>query len=78
MTGFIGSDGFLPASSSHPGGVNIARLDGSVAFISDDIDCGEQSSPAPTEIEMKSGVESPYGVWGALGTIDGGEVWDEY
>ena len=31
-----------------------------------------------TEEEMKSGVASPYGVWGAFGTIDGGEVANEF
>lgn len=78
LTGSIGSDGFLPAGSCHPSGLNIARADGSVAFISNKIDCGDQSHPVPTEAEMQAGVASPYGVWGALGTINGAEVMDEY
>lgn len=72
------SDGIYSASSPHSGGVNVARMDGSVAFIDEDIDAGDSSSPTPTEDEMKSGVASPYGVWGALGTINGGEVVDEF
>lgn len=58
----------LPASSMHTGGVNIVSMDGSVRFISNSIDTGNTAATPPT-----SGA-SPYGVWGALGTLDGGEV----
>ena len=43
-------------------------VDGSVRFISETIDCGD-----PSVKEVASG-QSPYGVWGALGTISGGET----
>jgi type II secretory pathway pseudopilin PulG len=59
--------GIYSASSNHTGGVNAALLDGSCRFVSDTIDCGTLSSPRPM-----SGA-SPYGVWGAMGTPDGGE-----
>lgn len=78
VNGTIGVDGIYSASGPHPGGINLARIDGSVAFIDADIDCGDSSSPCPTEEEMTAGVPSPYGVWGALGTIDGGEIVVEY
>ncbi len=58
----------LPASSMHTGGVNIVSMDGSVRFVSNSIDTGNTAAAPPT-----SGA-SPYGVWGALGTLDGGEV----
>jgi prepilin-type processing-associated H-X9-DG protein len=62
-------DGFvlMSASSYHSGGVNSGFLDGSVHFIQDGIDCGNLSNTP-----VQSGT-SPYGVWGAAGSIDGGE-----
>jgi type II secretory pathway pseudopilin PulG len=57
----------LSASSYHPGGVNIGMGDASVRFVSDTIDTGNLSL-APVD----SGA-SPYGVWGALGSMKGGE-----
>ncbi|MEQ1827151.1 MAG: DUF1559 domain-containing protein, partial [Pirellula sp.] len=60
--------GVFSAASFHTGGVNAVFMDGSVRFIPSSIDAGN-SSAAP----VTSG-QSPYGVWGALGTLDGGEV----
>lgn len=53
--------------SYHPGGANVARFDGSVTFVSDSIDTNGANLPP-----VKSG-QSPYGVWGAMGSISGGE-----
>ncbi|MBQ9812308.1 MAG: DUF1559 domain-containing protein [Thermoguttaceae bacterium] len=64
--------GYLSASSYHAGGVNGLRVDGSVAFYSDTIDCGNrlgENSWSGTDPIGKS----PFGVWGALGSRDGGE-----
>jgi prepilin-type N-terminal cleavage/methylation domain-containing protein/prepilin-type processing-associated H-X9-DG protein len=55
------------ATSYHTGGVNAGLLDGSVRFISNTIDTGTLTNP-----QQLSG-SSPYGVWGAYGTVDGGE-----
>ncbi|MGL6195807.1 MAG: DUF1559 domain-containing protein [Thermoguttaceae bacterium] len=64
---FDGGNGIFTASSNHTGGVNCALLDGSVRFISETIDTGNLTLPQPT------GGASPYGTWGALGSISGGE-----
>ncbi len=63
--------GIWTATSEHTGGVQCAMADGSVHFISDNIDTGNLGIVAPSE---NSGVVSPYGVWGALGTKSAGEV----
>ena len=60
--------GVFSPQSFHSGGVNVGMADGSVRFVSDTIDCGSANSYGVT-----SG-ESPYGVWGAMGTPEGGET----
>ena len=64
-----GYRGYCAASSYHRGGANALKADGAVIFVSDTINCktaGAGSSPVYLG-------ESPYGVWGALGSINGGE-----
>ncbi|GAB6185476.1 DUF1559 family PulG-like putative transporter [Thermopirellula anaerolimosa] len=56
-----------PPTSNHPGGANVAMLDGSVRFVSETIDTGNLSLGL-----VDSGM-SNYGVWGALGSRAGGE-----
>lgn len=62
----------IPPTSYHPGGAVVALADASVRFISETIDAGD-----PTLPEVQSGV-SPYGVWGALGSKEGGEPMREF
>ncbi len=64
--------GNFAAGSSHAaGGVNCAFGDRSIRFITAQIDCGDLSQPAPIGNDRKN---SPYGVWGSMGTIAADEV----
>jgi prepilin-type N-terminal cleavage/methylation domain-containing protein/prepilin-type processing-associated H-X9-DG protein len=60
----------LTASSEHTGGVQVLMVDGSVHFVSENIDTGNLSFPPPP---VNGNGPSPYGVWGALGSKSGGE-----
>lgn len=62
----------MTANSRHAGGVQGVLVDGSVRFISENIDSGNQSAVKPTT------GRSPYGIWGALGTVSSGEVPGEF
>ena len=69
-----GSDKILSVSSFHSGGINAAMADGSVRFITDNIDCTDDKGD--TDYYNNGGEpsgKSPFGVWGAMGTIKGGE-----
>ena len=70
--------GAMAASSHHTGGVNVGYGDGSVSFVSDSINTGNQAlrlgedrghNGRPNEYSGPS----TYGVWGALGSAGGGE-----
>jgi len=64
--------GIATAGSYHSGGVNVCMVDGSVHFINDSINAGNAGAA-----NVRAGL-SPYGVWGALATRDGGEVVDAF
>jgi prepilin-type processing-associated H-X9-DG protein len=67
-------NGLFPPQSFHPGGVNGGMADGSVRFISETIDSGDLSMAEPFPRGGGTNYNlSPYGVWGALGSISGGE-----
>jgi prepilin-type processing-associated H-X9-DG protein len=61
-----GDIGIFTPTSYHKGGVNLALADGSVRFISETIDAGTANAA------VNSGASS-FGVWGTLGSRDGGE-----
>ena len=67
------------ASSYHSGGVNVGMGDGSVRFISETIDAGDQAKDGYDVVRDKARPQdysgkSIYGVWGAMGSIRGGET----
>ena len=77
--GWDGEDGVYEPSSLHTGGVNILMGDGAVRFIGESVDTGNLTcrnpdhnggSPAPCPSTF---TQSPYGVWGALGSKSGGD-----
>lgn len=68
-----GSRGMLSASSRHQGGAHVLMADGAVKFITDSIEAGNQNqiafgSNASGPDASGAGRQSPYGLWGSLGT----------
>ena len=64
-----GNFGIYSAASRHQGGCHILMGDGAVKFVTDSIEAGNQSQ-IPFGRPDASGVgrQSPYGLWGSLGT----------
>jgi prepilin-type N-terminal cleavage/methylation domain-containing protein len=66
-------DGIFDPTSLHTGGVQVLMGDGAVRFISENIHTGNTTLGSPT-----GSAQSPYGVWGALGSVSGNEVVGEF
>jgi prepilin-type processing-associated H-X9-DG protein len=62
----------ITVSSRHQGGAHVLMGDGAVKFITDSIEAGNKSANSPHwpvgTSTTPPGKESPYGLWGALGT----------
>ncbi len=60
--------GIHTASSYHTGGAQVLMADGSVRFVNNNIDCGNYGAGSPAS----------FGVWGAIGTVAGGETTGDF
>jgi prepilin-type processing-associated H-X9-DG protein len=70
-----GSDYAIQAANSyHPGGVNVVFGDATVRFMSDSVNAMSPGITLSTQAVKSLTGASPFGIWGALGTIGGGET----
>lgn len=74
------NDAHVTVSSRHQGGAHVLMGDGAVKFITDSIEAGNSDAPmisyhgSPVTVP---GAQSPYGLWGALGTRANKEIIQE-
>lgn len=76
MAGNTFNGGIQSPSSRHPGGCHILLSDGAVRFVTESIESGNQNSPQVGTLSgmLPAGSQSPFGLWGALGTRASSEV----
>jgi prepilin-type processing-associated H-X9-DG protein len=63
------NDGLASVTSYHQGGAHVLMGDGAIRFITDSIETGDLTRPPVANGMTAPGTKSPYGLWGALGTI---------
>jgi prepilin-type N-terminal cleavage/methylation domain-containing protein len=77
LSGTVAANQIVTPSSYHSGGVNVTLGDGAVRFVSETIDAGSSANETFSDIATAPIAEvsgkSPFGVWGGLGSRDGGE-----
>lgn len=69
--GVDGNEHMGTLSGQHPGGAQVCNADGSVGFVTETIDSGNQ---AIDDVADPAGRLSPWGLWGARGSRNAGEV----
>ena len=68
--------GAYGAASRHQGGAHVLMGDGAVIFMTENVDAGDSRAPV-ISFDNNRGGESPYGLWGAMGSRAAKEVVDE-
>jgi prepilin-type processing-associated H-X9-DG protein len=63
----------MTASSRHQGGCHVLMADGAVIFLTDSIEAGNQNNAVvwrggTAALNNVQGSQSPFGLWGALGS----------
>ena len=76
---FYSDPGVFSASSQHQGGAHVLMADGAIKFITDSIEAGNQQNHVvyaggAAATNNEPGADSPFGLWGALGTRANKEV----
>jgi prepilin-type N-terminal cleavage/methylation domain-containing protein len=69
--------GIFPPTSYHANGVNVAKTDGAIIFVNDTIYCGDKLGGGTFYDEGMTKIvsgKSEFGIWGSLGSKDGGEI----
>ena len=77
---WLDAPGTMPPSSNHQGGAHILMADGAVVYMTDSVEAGDSTAGA-VRLNLTGsrapGKQSPYGLWGALGTKGAKEVIEE-
>jgi prepilin-type processing-associated H-X9-DG protein len=68
-----GAPAIIPPTSEHTGGVNICLADGSVNFLTENVNAGNPSIGYFAPDDRNRSGRSPWGVWGGYGSKAGGE-----
>lgn len=72
--------GFISPSSRHTGGVQVLMADGTVKFVNETINntsaCSAPGQASTSSVSCNG--QSPFGIWGALGTMAAGETVNDF
>ena len=76
---FVGDSntiGTLSMSSRHQGGCHVAMGDGAIKFMTNSVECGDTQGSVTKDGQgrLAPGSPSPFGLWGAFGTRNQGEL----
>jgi prepilin-type N-terminal cleavage/methylation domain-containing protein/prepilin-type processing-associated H-X9-DG protein len=73
LTGGNENTSIATAASYHRGGCHVLMVDGAVRFITENIEAGNFAATPICARAGNEGRESPFGLWGALGSRNGSE-----